>query len=119
MLSEIEGVQYENAREDIFVITDPDTDLKLVVDVEEETVCLLMDVMKKSEVPVDADFLEFLLKQNNKAVHGAFCLDDRNLLIKENLEFENLDLNELETAIKSIFVLANDSLPTILERVGG
>lgn len=105
MLGDIDDIGYCQVREDIFVVSEYETgaDLEITVDVEESTVVLLMEI---GDIKNDSYILfRYLLEVNNEAVHGKFCLDGNKLLIKDVLEFENLDLNELEAAIEHMFVI--------------
>lgn len=100
-------------REDIFVVTEEETGLSIVVDAEESTICLIMDVCELDLAHFTPNLLTTLLLANNKSAHGAFCIDNNKLLIKDNLEAENLDPNELAASLTSIFVLAAQNIDDI------
>lgn len=118
ILSEIEDIAYEQKREDIFIVTEPETGLDIIVDAEETTICLIMEI---ADLPEDTASTEFtvlmynLLVANDKSVHGAFCIDKntRKILLKENLEAENLDANELESAMAMMFVTATHNIEKV------
>lgn len=117
MLSRIEDVSFEQKREDIFLITEPETGLQLIVDVEETTVCFIIDVCS---VPAEADkekLYKLLLEINNNAPHGAFCLDGDKILFKDNLEVDNIDQNELEASVCIPLVTVAQNLEAINEFV--
>jgi len=107
MLEQIDGISYDRVREDVFSVTEYESgnDLTMTVDAEESVVCLIMDIM---DVPENAEYrcdvLEDLLKINDTAVHGKFCVSGSKVLFKDNLEVENLDQNELEASMAHMFL---------------
>jgi len=111
MIEQIDGITYERVREDIFVVTETETgnNFEITIDVEEKTVSLLVEVMDAPSVSVDeaASLFEKLLTLNATSVHGFYALIPGTLgkiLLKDNLEIENLDQNELEAALLHMFV---------------
>jgi hypothetical protein len=112
LIEQIDGITYDTVREDIFTITETETGdmLQLVVDVEESVVCLMMDIGTMDDITD----LEELLRINNTAVHGKFALDGRNILFRDTLEVENLDLNELEAAMGHMFMTVAQKVPALL-----
>lgn len=114
------GIACEVVRDDIFVVKDEDLGLQVVVDAEESTVCLLMDICELPEIQFSSaeadsrlELFQKLLEANNKSVHGAFCVDGNKLLLKDNLEIENLDPNELAASITSMFLVATNTLEEV------
>jgi len=117
MLSKIEDVSFEQKREDIFLVTEPETGLQLIVDVEETTVCFIIDVCEiGAEVSKDKLF-QLLLEINNDSPHGAFCLDGNKVLFKDNLEIDNIDQNELEASVCMPLLTVANNLEAINEIV--
>jgi len=111
MLGKIEGITVQQIRDDVFLVSEPETELEMVVDVEETTVCFMIEV---ATLPlINEKLLRRLLEINNTAVHGAFCLDKNIVLLKENLEIENIDLNEVESAIEMMFLTVAKSMDEI------
>ena len=115
-------------REDLFTLTvdmeGEAPDVNILLDVEESIVALIADVCegeRQGNVVSDytlnkaIEFNEFLLEQNAKASHGAFALNGNQVVFRENLEIENLDLNELDEAIKSVAIMVSTSIEKILE----
>lgn len=120
MLNDIDGISFEQVREDIFKVTEYDTgmDLSMVVDVEETSVINLLEVCNVPSGDKVVSLYEELLKANNKAVHGAFAITpDGKLVIKDVLEIENLDTNELEASIANVLELAAENIDKIAEIV--
>jgi hypothetical protein len=117
MLGRVEDILIEQVREDIFQVTELQTDhqLRLTVDVEETTVVLIMDVGLVEDFTVPGGSVaEELLRINNKAVHGKFCLDGLQVLFKDVLEVENLDQNELEQSMVHMFLTVAQTLAELM-----
>lgn len=100
-LANIEEVSYtkmEN-RPDIFNIVGPGN-ISCILDVEETMVCISAEICDIPEDQAKAnEILNYLMEQNFVAVHGKFATNNGKVFFKENLEFENLDGNELEAAL--------------------
>ncbi|PKL11314.1 MAG: hypothetical protein CVV50_05895, partial [Spirochaetae bacterium HGW-Spirochaetae-6] len=68
--------------------------------------------LKLVEVPKSNKeaFFEKLLRLNSESmVHGAYALEGNNVIIVDTLQAENLDFNEFQASIDSIYMaLAND-----------
>jgi hypothetical protein len=90
-------------------------DLSITVDVEESTVVLLMDVC---DIPQYADLASFvyetILRLNAKSVHGAFAVSEYRIIVKDVLEVENLDKNELEASLGHMFALVANNIESIV-----
>jgi len=113
MISDINFTRVEG-REDLFIVTEPETELELLIDVEDDIVVLAFDL---GDVRVNGNvspaLAEYLLNANSSSVHGAFGLVNGHLYLKCNLQAENLDLNELYAAIQSMFYTIDGSIETI------
>jgi hypothetical protein len=120
MLNQIDGVSFEQVREDIFTVTEYDTgmDLTSVIDVEETTVINMIEICNVPEAGLNISLSKLLLEANNSAVHGAFAVTpDGKIIIKDVLEIENLDTNELESSIANVLELAAENIEKIVEAV--
>ena len=122
LLEQIDGITYEQSREDIFQIVETETGngYSLTVDVEETIVSLIMAIC---EIPADDmaahELAAMLLEANGTSVHGFFCIVNGNVVLKDNLEFENLDGNELEAALVHMFLTAAQNMGKIVETLAG
>ena len=103
ILAAIPEISTEKVRDDLLVVSEAETAIEVIVDAEETVIVLFVSVMDVPEKRQEELFHK-LLVANNEIVHGAFCLDeeDRKIIIKENLEADNLDPNELVAAITSL-----------------
>ncbi len=104
-------IQEENEAEELVVIDDEERGIKnLVIDCEAPIVILEQLIMPVPRNPTA--FYRRLLQMNRTLVHGAFVLDEtgRNVLFRDTLQLENLDLNELEGSIAALsLALAENS----------
>ena len=116
LLSKIDGISYEQQpeRQDIFVVHEEDSDLKLIIDVEEDTVVSFMEITSY-EGNLPEGLAEKLLEMNHGAVHGAFTTKNGKLYFKSNLQIEHIDLNEIEASIRSCFLTVYNNIETINE----
>jgi hypothetical protein len=117
LLLDIPGLAVKNLREDLFLISEPETGVEFTADVEGETLFLRAEV-----APIGGkgsqEFYKFLLELNASTVHVAFGIDNDTLILRDNLEIENLDPNELEASCKALiltFYNASDALAGFLK----
>jgi hypothetical protein len=116
-LCDIEDISYSKLREDIFEVQGLEG-TSCVVDVEESLVCISATIC---EIPEDESIqyvtFKALLELNHTAIHGKFTSDGAKIYFKENLEFENLDKNELEAALAWVLIMVKqgaEKLSTII-----
>jgi hypothetical protein len=116
-LCDIEDVSFKKLREDIFEVNGLE-ETSCIVDVEESLVCISATIC---EVPEDESIqyvmFKTLIELNHTAVHGKFTSDGKKIYFKENLEFENLDKNELEAALAWVLIMVKqgtEKLSTIV-----
>lgn len=103
-------IQKEDAENEIVVITDTNKGINnLVIDCEEPIIILEQFILKLKDKN-DPQVLSKLLKMNRTLVHGAFVLDEEgeNVLFRDTLQLENLDLNELKGSIDSLIIAMNE-----------
>jgi hypothetical protein len=116
MLLEIPGLAVKNLREDLFLISDPETGVEFTADVEEDILFLRAEVAAVKGDP-SVELCKYLLELNASTVHVAFGLDGDRLVLRDNLEIENLDQNELEASCKALILTlfnASDELSKLL-----
>ena len=93
----------EDPAQHILIIEDDEHGIKnLVVDCEEPLLIFEQMIM---EVPANpGDMFRRLLQMNRTLVHGAFALteDSKNVLFRDTLCLENLDLNEVQGTIQAL-----------------
>jgi hypothetical protein len=98
----------EDAENGIFVISKEVEGIKNMVLVCADPILVLEQPLFELKSK-DSAVLEALLKKNREIVHGAFAIDNDNLVIfRDTLELENLDLNELEGSLNSLTLLLSE-----------
>jgi len=116
MLIKIDGIAViQQSKEDLFVVEEEDTGLSCIVDVEEDIVSVILKVADFDLTKSIAKTANMLLKANNEALYGAFAIEGNSILFKNNLDIENLDLNELQSTLTSVFLTVSKNLESISE----
>jgi hypothetical protein len=96
-------IQKEDEQEQMLVVEDEPQGIKsLMIDCEEPIVVLEQLIIALPELKLKT--LERLLQINRELVHGAFVLneDSTQVLFRDTLQLENLDLNELKGSINAL-----------------
>lgn len=97
------SISDEDTAEELVVINDEAQGINnLIIDCEDPILIIEQKIMP---VPTETDsFYKRLLQMNRTFVHGAFVLDENgeNVLFRDTLQLENLDLNELEGSIQAL-----------------
>ncbi|MFQ5673442.1 MAG: YbjN domain-containing protein [Nitrospinales bacterium] len=109
----------EDPDEELVVVNDEDRGIhNLVVDCEDPI--LIVEQLIIPLADASADVYKRLLQLNRHLVHGAFVLDDdgKNLLFRDTLRLENLDLNELEGSIDALSLALAENGSELLSFVG-
>ena len=103
-------IEKEDVDNELVVITDKNLGINnLVIDCEEPIIILEQFILKLKDKN-NPEVLSKLLKMNRTLVHGAFVLDEEgeNVLFRDTLQLENLDLNELKGSIDSLIIAMNE-----------
>ncbi len=108
------NIKYEDETEGIVVIEKQDEGiLNLVLDCEDSILVMEQSLFEvKHESP---ELYKELLIKNRDIVHGAFALDNGNVLFRDTLQLENLDKNELEGSINSLSLLMTEYADKLIE----
>ena len=108
----IEEVEDEN----VFVIDNEEEGIKNMVLVVSDPI-LIMEQHIFEIKNESADVYKSLLMKNQDIIHGAFVLDEagKNVIFRDTLQLENLDLNELEGSLNSLTLLLSEYSSKILE----
>lgn len=78
---------------------------------------LIMEQFMCEIAKPSAEIYKNLLVKNRDIIHGAFALDEtgKNLLFRDTLELENLDLNELEGSLNSLSLLLSEYMDELIK----
>ena len=97
------AVVKEDPAQHILIVDDDEHGIKsLVVDCEEPLLIFEQVIMQVPANP--GDMFRRLLQMNRTLVHGAFALteDGKQILFRDTLCLENLDLNEVQGTIEAL-----------------
>jgi len=105
----------ENAENGILVIENQNKDVKNLILGVAEPILIFEQHIFKVEKP-SVEIFTLLLQKNRDMIHGAFVLDEtgKNVIFRDTLQLENLDLNELEGSINSLGLLLSEYSEQIL-----
>ncbi len=93
----------EDPAQHILIVQDDERGINnLVIDCEEPL--LIFEQMIMDVPPNPGDMFCRLLQMNRTLVHGAFALteDGKQVLFRDTLRIENLDLNEMQGTIEAL-----------------
>jgi len=93
----------EDPAQHILIVQDDERGINnLVIDCEEPI--LIFEQMIMDVPPNPGDMFRRLLQMNRMLVHGAFALteDRKQVLFRDTLRIENLDLNEMQGTIEAL-----------------
>ena len=92
---------YEEIGENMWLLTDEENGLSsVVVYVQDDLVTLRAKVMDVPDTDREA-FFEELLRLNAEMVHGAYALEEQNVILIDSLELPTMDLEEFQASLDS------------------
>jgi len=112
---------------DYIIVSDDENDGVFVIEKEEAGIknmvlacaepILVMEQSLFSVAKDDVAIFKSLLIKNRDIIHGAFALDEagKNVIFRDTLALENLDLNELESSLNSLSLLLSEYSGEIIE----
>lgn len=101
-------LDYEEVDEGMFLTRGDDTGLPVVVHHADALLLIRMKIMDMPEEgPASLAFYRRLLELNaTEVVHGAYGIEDGDLILSDTLELETLDFLELQASMESITLAA-------------
>jgi hypothetical protein len=110
-------VEYDEIAEGMFLVRSGSEGLPVVVNHSPPLLILRLKVMDLEPVAGSREALfRTLLELNaNELVHGAYGLEDHELVLSETLQLESLDFPELQAALESILMAASSHMERIRE----
>lgn len=113
-------LDYEQVDEGMYLIRGEDTGLPVVVHCADALLLIRMKVMDLPSVNSDSvDLYRTLLELNaNEVVHGAYGIEEGELILSDTLELETLDFHELQASMESIQLAAASHMDTIRTLAG-
>ena len=101
-------LDYEEVDDGMFLTRADDTGLPVVVQHADALLLIRMKVMDMPEEgPASLELYRTLLELNaTEVVHGAYGIEDGDLILSDTLELETLDFIELQASMESITLAA-------------
>ena len=113
-------LEYEEVDEGMYLVRGRNAGLPMVIHYAD---ALLLIRMKLMDMPAAGDgraeLYRTLLELNaTDVVHGAYGIEDGELILSDTLELETLDLHELQASMESIELAASGHMERIQELAG-
>ncbi len=113
-------LEYEEVDEGMFLTRGEDGSAPVVVHLADALLLIRMKVMDMpDEGPDSMALYRTLLELNaNEVVHGAYGIEDGDLILSDTLELETLDFHELQASMESITLAAATHMDQIRTLAG-
>lgn len=101
---------YTKPNENTWIINDEFEGIEnLVVYYQEPIVIFRIKLMEVPSSKKEVFFEKLLTLNSSSMTHGAYAIEGKNVVIVDTLEGENLDFNEFQSSIESVYMaLSND-----------
>ena len=113
-------LEYEEIDPGMYLARGNNSGLPIVVHCAEPLLVIRMKLMDMPEsVPDGASFYRTLLELNaTDVVHGAYGIEEGELILSDTLELETLDFHELRASMESIELAATSHMVRIRSLAG-
>jgi hypothetical protein len=112
-------VDYQELEEGMFLVRTRNGGYPLVVNYAPPLLLLRMKVMDLADGAGNEELHRTLLEMNaSDVVHGAYGIEDGELIISDTLDLETLDFVEVQASVESIHLAASGHMERIRDLVG-
>ncbi len=113
-------LEYEEVDPGMFLVRGHNSGLPMVVHHADALLLIRMKVMDLPEMSENAvDLYRTLLELNaTDVVHGAYGIEEGELILSDTLEMETLDFPELQASVESMELAASGHMERIRELAG-
>jgi len=113
-------LDYQEIDDGMFLVRGRNSGLPFVVHHEEALLLIRMKLMDMTpEADESTELFRKLLELNaTEVVHGAYGIEDGELILSDTLELETLDFHELQASMESIELAAATHMETIRDLAG-
>lgn len=113
-------LEYEEVDEGMFLVRGRNSGLPMVVHLAEALLLIRLKLMDMPDLADGkVDLYKTLLELNaTDVVHGAYGIEDGELIISDTLELETLDFHELQASMESIELAASTHMERIRSLAG-
>jgi hypothetical protein len=108
-------VEYEEVADGMFLVLTPAEELPIVVNHSPPLLIVRLKVMDLPPTGANREELYRKLLELNATdvVHGAYGIEENELILSHTLQLETLDFPELQSAIESVQMAASSHIDTI------
>lgn len=111
--------EYQELEEGMYLVRTRAEGLPIVLNFSPPLLLLRLKVMDLPEEKGSLELFRTLLELNaNDVVHGAYGLEDGELILSDTLELENLDFEEVQASVESIQLAASGHIARIRDMAG-
>jgi len=113
-------LDWEEVDDGMYLVQGRNSGLPVVINHADDLLLIRLKVMDMPEsTPSEADFYRTLLELNaTDVVHGAYGIEDGELILSDTLELETLDLHEIRASMESIELAATSHMERIRSMAG-
>jgi hypothetical protein len=112
-------VEYQELEEGMFLVRTRNGGYPLVLNHAPPLLLLRMKVMDLPDEAGSEELYRTLLEMNaSDVVHGAYGIEDGELIISDTLELETLDFVEVQASVESIHLAASGHMERIRDLAG-
>ena len=112
-------LDYEEIDPGMFLVRGRNHGFPFVVHHDEALLLIRMKLMDMSETNESRELFRRLLELNaSEVVHGAYGIEEDELIISDTLELETLDFHELQASMESIELAAATHMELIRDLAG-
>ena len=112
-------VEYQELEEGMFLVRTHNGGYPLVLNYAPPLLLLRMKVMDLRDEAGNEELYRTLLQLNaSDVVHGAYGIEDGELIISDTLELETLDFVEVQASVESIHLAASGHMARIRDLAG-
>ena len=111
--------EYNELEEGMYLVRTKSDGLPIVLNYSPPLLLLRMKVMDLTDEQGSKELYRTLLELNaNDVVHGAYGLEDGELIMSDTLELATLDFEEVQASVESIQLAASGHMVQIREMAG-
>lgn len=112
-------LHWEEVDEGMYLVRGRNSGLPMVVNHADNLLLIRLKVMDMPAEPADPSLYRTLLQWNaTDVVHGAYGIEDGDLILSDTLELETLDMHELQASMESIELAAASHMEQIRSLAG-
>ena len=112
-------LDWEEVDDGMYLVRGRNSGLPMVVHHTDTLLIIRLKVMDMPAAPTGADLYRTLLELNaTDVIHGAYGIEDGELILSDTLELETLDLLELQASMESIELAATSHMERIRSLAG-